>query len=55
MKTINLDKNEVDVLISSLMLLSKKDELKIEELYKVRVNQLFNKLYTLEDKFNGIL
>lgn len=50
MNSIDLENSEVDILISSLTLLSKQDQIRLEELYGLKVNQLFNKLYSIKLK-----
>jgi hypothetical protein len=50
MNSIDLENSEVDILISSLILLSKQDQTRLEELYNLKVNQVFDKLYSIKLK-----
>ncbi len=50
MNSIDLETGEIDILISSLILLSNQDQIRLEQLYGLKVNQLFDKLYSIKLK-----
>lgn len=50
MNGIEFESSEVDILISSLILLSKNDQIRLEELYNIKVGSLVNKLYLIKMK-----
>jgi len=50
MNSIELENSEIDILISSLILLPKQDQIRLEELYNLKVNQIFDKLYSTKLK-----
>ena len=54
MNGIEFESSEVDILISSLILLSKNDQIRLEELYNIKVGSLVNKLYSIKMKSYNI-
>lgn len=46
----NLEKQEINVILSALQLLNRKDEVLIEKNHKLSLNRLYNKLYTYQEQ-----
>lgn len=47
---LNLEKQEINVILSALQVLNRKDEVLIEKKYKLSLNHLYNKLYTYQEQ-----
>lgn len=54
MTSVEFESGEVDILISSLVLLPKNDQLRLENLYDIKISNLVNKLYSIKLKYYNI-
>jgi hypothetical protein len=49
-ETVELNKPEIDAILTTLQLLSKKDQLILEECLSISINQLYNKLTSIQEQ-----
>ena len=47
--TVDLNKPEIDAILTSLQLLSKQNQMIVEETLSISVNQLYNKLTSIQE------
>ena len=47
---IELNKPEIDAILTTLQLLSKKDQVIVEDCLSISINQLYNKLTSIQEK-----
>lgn len=47
--TVELNKPEIDAILTSLQLLSKQNQMIVEETLSISVNQLYNKLTSIQE------
>lgn len=48
--TVELNKPEIDAILTSLQLLSKQNQMIVEETLSISVNQLYNKLTSIQEE-----
>ena len=48
--TVELNKQEVDAILSALQLISKQDQMIMEECISISINQLYNKLTSIQEQ-----
>ena len=48
--TVELNKQEVDAILSALQLISKQDQVIMEECLLISTNQLYNKLTSIQEQ-----
>ena len=49
-ETVELNKSEIDAILTTLQLLSKKDQVILEECLSISINQLYNKLTSIQEQ-----
>jgi hypothetical protein len=48
--TVELNKPEIDAILSSLQLLSKQNQVIVEDCLSISINQLYNKLTSIQEQ-----